>query len=71
MICGRCGASLPVIYDKDGKLFRWETDSPYWESLHPSKKKGVGPSGASGWVLRGGILLAAALFALWVFARRG
>jgi hypothetical protein len=68
-ICGACGASLPLIYDKDGKVFRWETDSPYWEAIHPSKKKGLVTPGASAWILRVSVLLLAILFALWLMYR--
>jgi len=68
-ICGACGASLPLIYDKDGKVFHWETDSPYWAALHPSKKKGLVAPGASAWILRVSVLLLAILFALWLLFR--
>ena len=28
-VCGRCGASLPVVYDEEGKVFNWRD--------HPSR----------------------------------
>ncbi len=31
-ICGRCGASLPLVYDEEGKVFDWKED-PYYQAL--------------------------------------
>jgi len=70
-ICGACGANLPLVYGKDGKVFHWESDSPYWEALHPSKKKGgLGVGTPSGWTLRVAVVLLAVIYALWVLAHR-
>jgi hypothetical protein len=44
IICGACGASLPVVYDKDGRVFRFETDSPYWAEHAKREKDGPGPN---------------------------
>ncbi len=44
VICGACGASLPVVYDKDGRVFRFETDSPYWAEYAKREKSGPGPN---------------------------
>jgi hypothetical protein len=70
MVCGACGASLPLIYDKDGKVFHWETDSPYWNSLYPTKKKSFSSPGASAWILRVSVVLLAVIFALWILYHR-
>jgi hypothetical protein len=71
IVCGACGANLPLIYDKDGKVFRWESDSPYWAALQPKKKKGLGDPNAAGWMVRGAVVIGAVLFALYVMSRRG
>jgi len=68
-VCGACGANLPLIYDKDGKVFHWETDSPYWDAMHPKKGKGSMRSGASPWMIRVVAVLVAVLFALWLMMR--
>jgi len=31
-VCGRCGASLPMVYDEEGKIFNWRSD-PYFKAL--------------------------------------
>jgi hypothetical protein len=44
VVCGACGASLPVIFDREGRVFRFETDSPYWNVYRKREEKGSGPS---------------------------
>jgi ribosomal protein L40E len=65
-ICGRCGANLPIIYDEQGQVFRWEEAQGY-ESL--VKKPVAGPRvsvGKTRWILRALILVIALLFALYL-----
>ena len=40
IVCGACGASLPVIYGSDGKVFSWESDSPYWSGYQKTLREG-------------------------------
>lgn len=40
-ICGRCGASLPLVYDEEGKVFDWKED-PYYQALLKNAT-GTGP----------------------------
>lgn len=70
-ICGACGANLPVIYDREGRLFHWESDSPYWDSLYPDKaKKKQGAWKAAPFILRAALALVGVLFVLWLMAHR-
>ncbi len=61
-ICGNCGASLPIVYDEEGKPF---TPVQLSEQYFPKPKtKGGVPAGVNRtrWIFRAIILLAA----LWV-----
>gem|GEM_PF-1097623 len=40
IVCGACGANLPVIYGSDGKVFSWESDSPYWAGYQKTRREG-------------------------------
>ena len=41
LVCGACGASLPVVYDKNGKVFHWESDSPYFAAFEKRRAEGA------------------------------
>jgi hypothetical protein len=70
-ICGACGANLPVIYDQEGRLFHWETDSPYWDALHPEeRKKRQGSWALAPLIFRVVLVFIGILFAMWMMARR-
>jgi ribosomal protein L40E len=32
LVCGYCGANLPVLYDAEGKILKWQED-PYYGSV--------------------------------------
>ncbi len=70
-ICGRCGASLPVVYDSEGKVFNWE-EAQGFEGL--MKMPEPGRKGFSvnrtRWLLRGAILLIAFFIALFIMNAR-
>jgi hypothetical protein len=69
-ICGQCGANLPVIYDDQGQVFRWEDAQGYEGLLHKPEPKGSHPSvNKTGWILRVVILLTAVLFAIYILNR--
>ena len=70
-ICGACGANLPVIYDREGRLFHWESDSPYWDSLYPEKaqKKQAAWTNAP-IILRVLLVFIGLIFMLWLIAHR-
>jgi len=36
LICGYCGANLPILFDADGKILKWQED-PYYGSVFKSK----------------------------------
>jgi len=65
-ICGRCGASLPLVYDEEGKVFQWETDSYLKVMLKRRQKDPAKRPDQMRWVLRFAVLLAAFLFALYI-----
>jgi hypothetical protein len=72
LICGACGANLPLIYDREGKVFNWESDSPYWDALQKKKKKSMfGGVPSSAIILRVVAVLVLVLFALWLMSRHG
>ncbi len=65
-ICGRCGASLPLVYDEEGKVFDWKED-PYYQALLKKRDRNRSPNpDQTRWLLRFIILLAAFLFALYI-----
>ncbi len=69
-VCGRCGASLPLVYDEEGKVFDWKRDSylrdvRQRQARDPSKR----PEQVR-WLLRFLILLAAFLVALYIMRHR-
>lgn len=69
-ICGNCGASLPLVYDQEGKVFNWENDS-YLKTVF--KKKAEDPvqrPEQARWILRFAVLLAAFLVALYIMRHR-
>ena len=66
-ICGRCGASLPVVYDSQGRVFHWEEAQGYEALVHLPEPKGRRSSvNQTRWIMRLMILLAAILFALYI-----
>lgn len=65
-ICGRCGASLPLVYDEEGKVFDWKKD-PYYQAVFKKGGMGKGPAvDRVRWLLRAGILLVALLIAFYI-----
>jgi hypothetical protein len=70
-VCGRCGASLPVVYDSKGDVFRWEEAMGY-EGLMglPSKDKRRNSVNRTRWILRGLVLLIAIICALFILNAR-
>jgi hypothetical protein len=68
-ICGKCGASLPVIYDDHGQVFRWEEAQGFEGLMNLPEKGKRGPSvNRTRWLLRGMILLIALLFAFYLLS---
>jgi hypothetical protein len=64
-ICGRCGASLPLVFDEEGKVF-------HLRDPQVSAGRGTGrfSPGNARWVLRFGIILFALLLASWIMHHR-
>lgn len=65
-ICGRCGASLPLVYDEEGKVFDWKEDSYYKAILKRQTRDSSRNPEQVRWLLRFAILLAAFLVALYI-----
>jgi hypothetical protein len=69
-ICGRCGASLPVVYDEKGQVFRWEEAQGYEALVKKPEPKGFRPSvDKTRWILRAAVLITALLFAFYLMNR--
>lgn len=62
-ICGRCGASLPLVYDEEGKVFSWR-GHPRWDETYSkgAKRQPLSTNALFKGVLRVGIFLAIVLF---------
>ncbi len=69
-ICGRCGASLPLVYDSEGKVFSWEKDSYLGDILKRKAPDTAKRPDQVRWLLRFLILLAAFLVALCIMRHR-
>jgi len=71
-ICGKCGASLPVIYDEKGQPFNWEDAQGYESLVGKPEPKGVRHRsvGRTRWVLRAIILIIAVLGAIYIINAR-
>ena len=69
-VCGRCGASLPVVYDPEGRIFNWREAQGFDElmGVETRRHKGLSPVQV-GWLLRGAALLAALLAAFFILRR--
>lgn len=65
-ICGHCGASLPLVYDEEGKVFDWEKDSYLANAMIKKVRNPARRPGQVGWFLRVLILLAAFFFAWFI-----
>ncbi len=69
LVCGKCGANLPVVYDSEGNI-RVVTDDAFRYSTIVGKKGASSAFGARGegvrWMIRGGLILGALLGALWI-----
>ncbi|HUO57154.1 MAG TPA: hypothetical protein VMV05_03160 [bacterium] len=68
-ICGKCGASLPLVYDEEGKVFSWRDNAHFAELLSQGPQRKMSPM-AIGWLLRLGLILFAILMALVILTRR-
>lgn len=70
-VCGRCGASLPLIYDEEGKVFNWREDSHYAALVgrDPQKRSRVRPE-QTRWILRVGLILFALFVAFWIMRHK-
>jgi len=65
-ICGACGASLPLVYDEDGEVFRLEGGvSPAGRPFTPYR---INPR-KTAWVLRGLVLLFALGVAFFIILK--
>lgn len=69
-ICGRCGASLPLLYDEEGKVFDWKEDA-YYKAVY-LKKSGSQRFSTERvrWILRAGVILFAIVAAIFIIHRR-
>jgi len=38
LICGRCGANLPLVYNDEGNILKWQED-PYYGSVFKGEKR--------------------------------
>ena len=65
-ICGKCGASLPIVYDESGKVFNWAEAQGYEEVMKIKSKGPVARPGRARGIMRVLIVLFAILFALLV-----
>jgi hypothetical protein len=64
--CGRCGASLPLVYDDEGKVFNWKEAQGFDEVM--KIKSPTGPRRGSGpKILRVLVVMIILLFALYLF----
>ncbi len=64
--CGNCGASLPLIYDEEGKVFHLEAGvSPGGRAFTPYR---INPR-KMGWALRAGVLLFALGVAFFIMIK--
>ena len=69
-ICGRCGANLPLVYDEEGKVFQWETDSYLKVMLKRRVKDPAKRPEQIRWLLRFLVLLAAFLVAFYIMRHK-
>ena len=65
-ICGKCGASLPLVYDSGGRLHDPKELSKRWETVKRATPAGEAVSTFVRWVLRVGVILLALLLAFWI-----
>ena len=68
-VCGRCGASLPIVYDEAGKVFNWRDNTRHGDLLSQGPQRKWSPM-ATSWLLRAAVILFALLFALFMLHRR-
>ena len=68
-ICGGCGASLPLVYDSEGKLFNWRDDPRMERFLKMGADRPFLTPVQAGWVVRGSLILLALLFAFYILHR--
>jgi len=65
-ICGNCGASLPVVYDREGHLYQAQSIPDLRMRLTHGPIHGTNPQ-RTGWFLRIALVLLAIFFALYLF----
>lgn len=65
-ICGKCGASLPVVYDRDGNIYRGQANPDLRLRLTRGPGQTVNPQ-SMGWFLRVALVLLAIFFAFYLF----
>jgi hypothetical protein len=70
-VCGRCGASLPIVYDHEGNVFNWRADSHPREFLNQAtrSRNRLSPSSLA-WFLRILLILSAFVAAYFIMRRR-
>ena len=68
-VCGRCGASLPLVYDEEGKVFSWGGDVRSRQLLSQGAHRRLSPSSVRS-LMRLGVILFALLVALWILSHK-
>ncbi len=68
-VCGRCGASLPLVYDEEGLVFNRRESAHAPGLLRQGARRRFSPDSVQ-WLLRLGVLIFVVLVALWIMARK-
>ena len=68
-VCGNCGANLPILYNVEGELLKWQED-PYYGSVFKSEAKQKMSPLKRGMLFRLGLIAFAILAALLILGRR-
>jgi ribosomal protein L40E len=69
-VCGRCGASLPVVFDEEGKILNWALNPRRDRILQLKAVRKRHSSNTLRWMTRLGFLLTAFFAALWFLQHR-
>jgi uncharacterized OB-fold protein len=69
-VCGRCGASLPLIYTEEGEVFSWTKDPHSDAVMNQGAIRRTRSKYSVGWLLRFSVILFAVLFAIWILRHR-